>query len=477
MFNAMFAKIACGGAICAMLSACNSPTGADSPNQWKVSSVNDDGLIALEGKPFFPLCLYSCIGIDAGSATHKACRYTGGVAKEDTLKRMRTVKDAGFNALQTYTMQYYGAKASKPGWDVKDGLVEATNDERLRGGMLTFMDYAQEAGLKVMIGGSHPYCFEKPLPENGREEFLKSKLDANVIAWRNHPALMAWYLIDEPYNENEKTDMPVTDLLDVYRHMKSLDTTHPMLMASCDWAFPSGPSDTRYRKATDIIAPDVYPIGSKTPIAMIANRIDRLEEAQEGKPAMPLAWAVIQIWKANPPFPTTREIRAMALLALTKDVKGLLFFAHSNYPELQPEHWKNVGEAVNSLHTPLADILSPNTLFKDYEVGNQSIATIMRKLGDSKPGQTYYSLIAVNPVQDAELHPVDAGEVTFKFNRRDIPESATVIACDEDENGELKLGHNRKVPLFVNAKGECAFTDRFGNYASHVYRITLPDSH
>ena len=121
-WNSAFAKISCGVAICAMVSSCNSQTNGDESNQWKVSSLNDDGLIALEGKPFFPLCLYSCIGIDAGSATHKACRYTGGVAKEDTLKRMRTVKDAGFNALQTYTMQYYGAKVSKPGWMSRTGL-------------------------------------------------------------------------------------------------------------------------------------------------------------------------------------------------------------------------------------------------------------------------------------------------------------------------------------------------------------------
>lgn len=446
------------------------------PLQWKVSSLNKSGNFVVDGKPFFPLGLYSCFGIDEASATHRECHYTGAVTKEKCIERMKVIKEAGFNTLQTYTMQFYGTKVAKPGWHQENpgDVVEPTNADKLREGMVTFMDYAQSVGLKVMIGGSHPYCIEKEFPKNNRAEALEKlqrELKANIMAWKDHPALLAWYLIDEPYNENSNGNMPVADLRDVYRYVKSLDTAHPMIFASCDWAFPSGPSDTRYRKATDIIAPDVYPVGAGVPIQMIANRLDNIKKCQEGKPPMPQAWAVIQIWQApGIRLPSSGEMRVMALLAMTRDVKGLLFYNYANYPEKEPQHWANVSEVVNSLHTVIPDVLAPSRVVTQYRVSDPRVFSIMRRISDKKSKTPDYSLIAVNPIQNVVFEPMALGPVMFELGKLKLKKDAAVTVYDEDERGNFKRGSLRRIPLTIDEQG-CRFTDEFGEYAAHVYRI------
>jgi hypothetical protein len=448
------------------------------PLQWKVSSLNANGNLVVDGQPFFPLGLYSCFGIDQASATHQASLYTGDVTKATTMARLRVIKDAGFNLLQTYTMQFYGTKVSGPSWEQSrpGAILEKTTPDKLRNGMLQFMDHAQAAGLKVMIGADQPYCLTEPLPTDAKareKEWARKKIElkAGIDAFEKHPALIVWYLIDEPSQVPPK-GMPVADLTDCYRYIKSLDTVRPMMLPSCSYLPHANGSDKKYRHAVDIMAPDPYPIGSDMRIRTIADTLDLMKKDQVGNPPMPQLWAVIQIcqWVEGPRLPSVEEMRLMSLLALTRDVKGLMFYEYKNYPDRQPQQWKKIGQVVNSLHTLIPDLLASSEIVKNYGVSSQKIDAILRKVNDPKRGPAHYSLIAVNATQNAALEPEAVGLVTFAFGDLPLPKGSTVTVLDEDKTGKLSLGSRRELKL-VKSKTGYSFSDTFDAYASHVYRI------
>ena len=472
------------------------------PLQWKVSSFNSNGNLVVDGQPFFPLGLYSCFGIDQASATHKACRYAGEVTKEWTMKSLQAIKDAGFNLLQTYTMQFYGMKVVTPTWEQnKPGaILENTSPQKIREGMLLYMDYAQAAGLKVMIGARQPYCVLEALPKEpkAREDTwrkVKAELKTSIDAFKKHPALIAWYLIDEP-STVPPNGMPVADLTAHYRYIKELDSVHPMFTPSCSYLPHAKGSDRKYRRSVDIMAPDPYPIVSDERIQTIADTLDLMKKDQVGNPAMPQLWAVIQIcqWVEGRRLPSTDEIRLMSLLAMTRDVKGLMFYQHANYPENNPEQWKNISKAIHSLYTVIPDILAHSESLTDYKVSNKKISSILRKvtnpessanssilgklssfvsnLWDAKSANNsiHYSFIAVNPTQNGALEPEAEGLVTFDLGKLELPVGSKLIALDEDQNGQFSLGGHRELKL-VEKDGRVGFSDEFGVFASHVYRI------
>jgi len=449
--------------------------------QWKVSSLNARGNIVVDGKPFFPLGLYSCFGIDQASATHAESAYSGEVTEETTMAKLREMKEAGFNMLQTYTMQFYGTKVSGPGWKQSDpvAIIENTTPERVREGMLRFMDSAGAAGLKVMIGANQPYsCMDEILPTAPKArarvlDLWKAQTKVNVEAYKNHPALLAWKLIDEP-SQMKPNGMPVEDLAEYYRFCKTLDTVHPMFLPTCGYVHYSHGSDRKYRKAVDIMGPDPYPIVSDMRVRTLGAVLDLMKKDQTGSPAMPQLWAVIQIcqWVEGRRLPSIEEMRVLSLLALTKDVKGLMFYAYKNYPDREPEHWKKISLVVNSLHTLFPDLLAPSEILTDYKVSSQKIDSILRKVTGVEGGNSYYSLIAVNASQNAALEPENAGIVTFDLGNIVLPEGSKIIALDEDQDGKLSLGSRREIAL-ENKDGRANFSDQFGVFASHAYRIGL----
>lgn len=433
------------------------------PLLHKVDNLNKNGNFVVDGKPFFPLALYSVMGIDQASATHKEGRYTGTVTEQKTLERFGLVKKAGFNTLQTYAMQFYGMKVAKPGWDqsVPGDVIEDTTTEKLREGGIKFLDYAQKAGLKVIYGAYKVYS----MPEGKdavMDEKYKEAVKANIAAWKNHPALIAWYLIDEP----SSILMPVRNLQNAYEFIKTQDTSHPELIAS------ASPSDVQYLNAVDIMAPDPYPVETGNPFTLLADRLDSLRQYQNGTPAMPQLWAIVQIshWVKDARLPSTADIRLQSLLAFTRDVKGLLFYEHSNYPDTNPAQWENISQAVNSLHSIIPDMLASADIIGDYKISSDKIQSIMRKVTNPKTKQVYYSLIAVNPTQNMVLEPIPVGQVTVNLGNIELPKGSVVTVFDEDPSGNFKLNSRRYIKLARTSSGY-NFSDTFGELASHVYRI------
>ena len=397
-----------------------------------VSSLNSNGNMVADGKPFFPLSIYSTIGTNDGQVLVSA---VPGWFKD--------LKEAGFNMVQSYTVR---SKEDYKSW----------------------LDSAQAAGLKVMTC-TYPLIVQTPLPGEpaAREAEItkrKATLKAEIETVRDHPAMAVYLTSDEIYN----IGIPKEQLQIFYDYIRSMDTVHPTLIVECtDAGFPT------YRNATDMLGPDIYPIGNHKPyptdITSIAKRLDQIKTVQRGTPPKPVLWVILQIFKSDGDdtrFPTEGEMRAMSFLALTRDVKGLLYFIYNwpnytlPYSQSQPEHWGHVSNAINSIHTVFPALFSDKTVI-GYKVNSDKIYSIAKEVTEG--GKKYLYLLAVHPSDGKKL----AAPLTITF--KDLPAGeGTIQVLDEETAGGFKLGSIRKIEGSLSG-----FTDTFGENAVHVYKMEL----
>ena len=447
--------------------------------QWKFESNSNDNLL-VDGKPFFPIGIYTCIGLDAASGTKH--RFTGPFTPEVTRKRLKGIKDAGFNCFQSYTYNYYGSKVT-PGWEDIGGKtpLEPSNLDTRIDGALKLLDYAQETGLMfVPMPWMKSSLYASSAAWKGsvfQEEWLNNDLPvySNIInALKNHPAVLAWYLYDEPGVAKSQTTGLALRLC--YRDFKKYDTVHPFIgtINPNRYAY-SG----RNVEAQDILSIELYPFVASGPhkqFTSIIPYLRSLRNRQIGYPPRPQAWVTPQItgaWFGDEYLPSENEMRAMFALLLTADVKGLLSYAYSNYPETNPTHWQRISNAVNSLKSVMPALLSEDVI-TGYKIDNKKIFSIMRQVTTSSGRKDNY-LIAVNPHYGKPMKAggIDLGKVTFDYLVLD--ENSIVTAMDEDENGNFSLGKSRQINLVKKPDGTYSFSDQFGKMATHMYKIAVQE--
>jgi hypothetical protein len=170
-------------------------------------------------------------------------------------------------------------------------------------------------------------------------------LDRIVNTLKAHPGLGAWKGADEPAHGH----VPAPGCVAVYRHVKSLDPDHPLVLIQA----PRGPSpnpqsrDTRltvaavapYSPACDIHGIDIYPVSKppglhaggppvNTDISVVGDMTTIIARATRRKGI----WTTLQIaWSGVfPPhpiiFPTLPQARFMAYDAVVAGARGLFFF-------------------------------------------------------------------------------------------------------------------------------------------------------
>jgi hypothetical protein len=173
----------------------------------------------------------------------------------------------------------------------------------------------------------------------------RSLLDRIVNAVKGHPGLGAWKGSDEPAHGH----VPPAGCVAVYRHLRSLDPDHPVVLIEA----PRGPSpnpqsrDTRltvaavapYSAACDIHGIDIYPVSKppglhaggppvNTDISVVGDMTRLIRRASPGK----ATWTTLQIaWSGVVPphpivFPTLPQARFMAYDAVIAGARGLFFF-------------------------------------------------------------------------------------------------------------------------------------------------------
>ncbi|MDX1741427.1 MAG: hypothetical protein R3178_09050, partial [Rhodothermales bacterium] len=133
--------------------------------------------------------------------------------------------------------------------------VYQSNAEETLAGRKAYMDLCAAVGIKVnysvngLIGTPHNQT--NVVISEEEEERRWDLLRREVEAFKDHPALLAWYMNDEPVGQSRKPEL----LEKAYRIIKEIDPYHPVSVVFVvpDRAAP-------FANALDIAMTDPYPI-------------------------------------------------------------------------------------------------------------------------------------------------------------------------------------------------------------------------
>ena len=239
------------------------------------------GVLRVDGEPFVPQCLYRVAPSQWKSV----------------------LAGTGFNTVHAFS-------------------VGAGRFTRVEGGPVVWttpleeicasLDLAESLGLKVMfeLGVYVKEVFEiEAGEEDGR------RLREVVSRFRRHPALLGYYLVDEPYAPQVARVQRARELI------RRIDPDHPTLSPTLGRAFYDRPTS----ELADIFMLSCYPV-PYLPVAEVGRRLDQARSLiGPGKPMWFVAQAVGL--RGNDWFPTPDEARCMVFQALARGVTGFFYFS------------------------------------------------------------------------------------------------------------------------------------------------------
>lgn len=284
-----------------------------------------DGLLTVNDAPFFPLCLYR-VPVDQWGTW---------------------LPGTGFNtvhAFQVGTARHRKTESGSIEWTTS--LEEIERD----------MDRAAELNLKVVLDiGTYVKDIFKIMPgeEDGR------RLREIVSRFRDHPALLGYYLIDEPYERNFGPAQEAREII------RELDPFHPTIAPSLGRRFYYEPT----ARLADIFMISRYPV-PYLPVSDVGRQLDAARQvAGEDQPI----WFVVQTvgLRGNETLPTVEQTRCMAYQALVRGVRGLFFFSwvgdqprqSAALASASPEYW----QALKALTVEIQELM-PAWLAKQVPV-------------------------------------------------------------------------------------------------------------
>ena len=213
---------------------------------------------------------------------------------------------------------------------------------KLRGEeVASLMDAAAVEGMQILLELTE-YARRQPEPDY-------RAIAALVKRYRRHPALLAWYLIDEP----AETKMAPASALAIYELIQELDPYHPVYLVN-----NRSRTYAAYSDASDILAIDVYPIPNY-PITQVGDYMQQARwTSLERKPVWLIAQAFggVEHWARSP---TADELRNMIYQGLVGGAKGVLFYRYcqENERHIQPlALWQEVQRLAAEL-TELGPVL------------------------------------------------------------------------------------------------------------------------
>lgn len=354
-------------------------------------TLDKQGILQVDGKPYFPVGMYTLQ--DKAGKDHDSI--------------LNEAREAGFNTTVFYA---YTVDTVMP-----------------------LLDAAARNGIKAFVYPTIPFSVRKQ--ELTREETIK-----DIKARMNHPALLGWYLVDEPEGIGKAGSNPV---LDLNKLVKETDPNHPTSLV-----IMNPKPAAAYFNCADIIWTDPYPI-PRWSVNVVSQWVgDAVRIAGRNKPvwAIPQAfdWNVWNKGSINEVHrPTDAEERCMTYLALVHGAKGIIYWAHTAskyYIRDYPEHWAYMKKLAGELRD-LSPVLLTSTLpAPAFEPADAPIDTMMKVSG----GSLY--VFAVN-------HDKAAHKVAFRLPKAARP-------------GVEVLFEKRSVAVQADS-----FADDFAPLEVHVYKL------
>lgn len=245
------------------------------PNEVKID-YRSRGLV-VDGKPFFPFGFYI---------------HHGRYYDQDDPQFVLGLEGAfGFNMICVYQN------------------FDFTFRQEVRPVVNDFLDRADATGFRMH------YDVRNMTDQEPTEE-LAAQIEEDVIAHRDDPALLCWYLSDEPAGRGNPPDRYIAH----NRQMKQLDPHHPTTMVFC---VPSKAHE--YTDGMDILMVDPYPIAHR-PVTQVAETVDLVRNATGGQ--MPI-WCVPQAFGGGEAWfrePSWQEQRCMTYMAIAHGATGIQYF-------------------------------------------------------------------------------------------------------------------------------------------------------
>lgn len=309
-----------------------------------------------------------------------------------------------------------------------------------------------------------------------REAGMKVICEQNDVglAHRDDPTIVGWMHGDEPDNaqplgEGRGYGPPIAPARIVadYERMRQREPTRPVLLnlgqgvAWDDWhgrgVRSRHPEDyPEYVKGADIVSFDIYPVTHDRPAVssnlwFVARGVERLVQWTGGRKPV---WSCIECTRISHPTakPTPHQVRAEVWMALIHGARGLIYFVHEWKPRFNesallddPEMLAAVTRINRQIHE-LAPVLNSPTLPDAPRVRVDDEAAPVAAMAKRHADAVYVFAVAMRD------RPVNA---RFEI----APDAAArVEVLGEDRFLEVRAG---------------AFTDRFGGYDVHLYRLNL----
>lgn len=231
-----------------------------------------------------------------------------------------------------------------------------------------------------------------------------------VLAYKNHPAVLMWLLLDEPDINKGSPEI----MMQAYRLIKALDPNHPVSFVLIK---PS--SFERYNDALDILTTDPYPIPFDS-VTVVGKTVDEaLKVTKDTKPICTVlqSFGRYSIWRREP---TAYEARAMAYIALNRGVTAFSWYCLDDRPSWWLADSTQLWSFFKGLHWELEELtpiiaFSNRTASIECITNNSAVDFSARELDD-----TYY-VFAVNTTNEKILSQfrvldVEEGNVEVLFD-------------------------------------------------------------
>ena len=289
------------------------------------------------------------------------------------------------------------------------------------------------------------------------------KLDTWFVEKGRHdPTHLAWYLGDDTWDNTTPEQ-----LRDRYEAVTAIDGRRLTCQADpirSDWAKDHYQDYVNY---TDVFMPEIYPLhGDDKDAACVAQTIRDMDRAfadiakyGDGRPRA--VWPIIQHfrgwgWRK---FPTAGQLNAMSFAALIHGGKGITWYTYGGYCN---EEKKQFNYGVTSS----AEVWGALTNV------SRRISSVAPVLLEGPCAQPSVPEVVRGPKADALGQP----SVTWLAKRHDGSLWLFAVnATDKDVTARLSPGvSGRGEVLWENRAVESrdgAFTDAFGPYGVHVYRM------
>ena len=303
-----------------------------------------------------------------------------------------------------------------------------------------YMDRCAQLGMKVnynllsVSGGGGVSSKINNISDEQKKELLINE----IIAFRDHPALLAWYIADEPTGGTVSPEV----LEETYRTVKEYDPWHPVTIVFMAPFL----SARQYSGALDIVMADPYPVPDM-PVTFVGNITGQLSAEFAGsKPVwvVPQAFGGGEWWGREP---SLQEIRSMTYQAIIKGARGIQYFIRQglNFFPKSTAAWGECGRMAIEIAE-----LTP-WLLSDEETLPVSSAS--------------QNIIVSSAVHDGQL-------LILSVNKTNTPQRAEYKIPGMISGKARVLFENRSVS--VNAG---YITDQIPSFGSQAYLINIrPDN-